>query len=106
MNKQQIIHGRTIAEWEALSAEFDKEFSTSIENTEPLTPAERRWYEENIRDREPKVKVSIRLHKWQIARAKQIARQRGLRGYQTLLDQIITEALLPGQNNRNRDTTP
>jgi predicted DNA binding CopG/RHH family protein len=41
------------------------------------------------------VKVTIRLRKWQIERAKELAREKGLRGYQTLLDQILTEALLP-----------
>ncbi len=101
MRKDERVHGHTLAEWEQWSAELDKEFSGSIENTEPLTPAERKWYEENIRDRSPKVKVTIRLRKWQIARAKQLAKKRGLRGYQTLLDQIITDALLPGKGRES-----
>lgn len=96
MKRQERILGHTIAEWEDRSAELDREFSGSIENTQPLTPAERKWYEDVVRDRGPKVKVTIRLRKWQIARARQLAKKRGLRGYQTLLDQIITDALLPG----------
>jgi predicted DNA binding CopG/RHH family protein len=43
----------------------------------------------------PKVKVSIRLRGWQIERAKETASERGLRGYQTVLDDIITKGLLP-----------
>jgi predicted DNA binding CopG/RHH family protein len=93
--KSRKVAGRTIAEWEALSAELDKEMSTAPENTEPLSAEERRWYRRAVMDTGPKVKVTMRLRKWQIERAKELARKRGLRGYQTLLDEIISEALLP-----------
>jgi predicted DNA binding CopG/RHH family protein len=89
------IAGRTIEEWEELSAEMDKEMAGAPENARALTSAERRWYRKAIAQTEPKVKVTIRLRPWQIERARQIAKQKGLRGYQTLVDQILTKALLP-----------
>ena len=93
--KSQKVAGRTIAEWEALSAELDEEMSTAPENTEPLSAEEMSWYRRAVMDTGPKVKVTMRLRQWQIERAKQLAKEKGLRGYQTLLDQIISEALLP-----------
>ena len=89
------IAGRTIKEWEQLSAELDKEMAGAPENTERLSPQERRWYRAALADTGPKIKVTIRLRKWQIERAKELARKRGLRGYQTLLDQILTHELAP-----------
>ncbi|MBM4041010.1 MAG: hypothetical protein FJ290_21125 [Planctomycetes bacterium] len=89
------VAGYTIDELEKLSAELDKEMVGVPENTRPLTSAERRWYRKAIAQTEPKVKVTIRLRRWQIERARQLAKQKGLRGYQTLVDQILTKALLP-----------
>ncbi|MBM4037782.1 MAG: hypothetical protein FJ290_04645 [Planctomycetes bacterium] len=89
------IAGRTIKEWERLSAELDKEMVGIPEGAEPLSPQERRWYRAALADTGPKVRVTIRLRKWQIERARQLAKERGLRGYQTLLDQILTHELTP-----------
>ena len=87
--------GRPIREWEELSAELDHELSGTRENTEPLPEDEMRWYRAAAMETGPKVKVTIRLRKWQIERAKEIAQKKGLRGYQTVLDEVITEGLLP-----------
>ncbi len=95
MKTARRVAGRTIEEWERLSAEMDAEMSGAPENARPLTSAERRWYRKAIAQTEPKVKVTIRLRRWQIERARQMAKQKGLRGYQTLVDQILTNALLP-----------
>ncbi|MBM4030671.1 MAG: hypothetical protein FJ291_02675 [Planctomycetes bacterium] len=38
------VAGRTIKEWERLSAELDKEMAGAPENAEPLSAEERRWY--------------------------------------------------------------
>lgn len=95
INKNRRVAGRTIREWEKLSAELDRSMAGAPENTEPLSPEEIRWFRHALADRSPKVKVTIRLHKWQVQRAKQLAKQKGLRGYQTLVDQILTKALLP-----------
>ncbi len=89
------VAGRTIREWEKLSAELDKSMAGAREDTEPLSPEEARWFRRVLVDRTPKVKVTSRLHKWQVDRAKRLAKERGLRGYQTLLDQIITQGLMP-----------
>ena len=89
------VAGYTFDELEKFSAELDKEMVDVMENTRPLTSAERRWYRKAIAQTEPKVKVTIRLRRWQVERARQIAKQKGLRGYQTLVDQILTKALLP-----------
>lgn len=89
------VAGRPLSQWEKVSKELDEEMAGAPENTAPLSADERRWYQRAARDTGPKVKVTIRLRKWQIERAKQLAKKKGLRGYQTLLDQIITEALLP-----------
>ena len=89
------IAGKTIAEWEKLSADLDSEMTGAPESTKPLSAEERGWYRAAIADTSPKVKVTIRLRKWQIQRARQLAKQKGLRGYQTLLDQILTKELLP-----------
>lgn len=86
---------RRMGEWEKLSAELNKEMAGAPENTEPLTAAERLWYRSALADTGPKIKVTIRLRRWQILRAKQLAREKGLRGYQTLLDEILTRELLP-----------
>ena len=91
----QKIAGRTISEWEELSRELDKEGAGDPENTQPLSDDERRWYRTAVADTGPKVRVTIRLRKWQIERAKELARQQGIRGYQTLIDQILTKELLP-----------
>jgi hypothetical protein len=95
IDKNEVVMGRTILEWEKLSAELDKSMAGAPENTEPLSPEEVRWFRRVLADKAPKVKVTIRLHKWQIDRAKRLAKERGMRGYQTLLDQIITHALMP-----------
>ena len=89
------VAGRTLNEWERLSKGLDDEMAGAPENTRSLSPEELRWYRTAVMDTGPKVKVTIRLRKWQIERAKELAREKGLRGYQTLLDQILTEALLP-----------
>jgi len=89
------VAGKTIEEWEEASRDLDEEMAGAPENTRPLTEEERRWYRRAAMDTGPKVKVTMRLRKWQIERAKELAKKRGLRGYQTLLDEIITEALLP-----------
>jgi len=90
-----IAAGRTTREWGELSAELDDEFSGAPERTEPLSEGEMRWYRAAAMETGPKVKVTIRLRKWQIERAKEIAEQKGLRGYQTVLDEVITQGLLP-----------
>jgi len=95
MDKNRKVAGRTIREWEKLSAEFDKSMAGAPENTEPLSAEESRWFRRVLADKRPKVRVTIRLHQWQIDRAKRLAKERGMRGYQTLLDQIITHALMP-----------
>lgn len=64
-----------------------------MEKTEPLSESERRWYRAAVADTGPKARVTIRLRKWQIERAKELARQQGLRGCQTLIDQILTKEL-------------
>ncbi len=94
MSKPKVA-GKTIAEWEAASRELDEEMAGAPEDTRPLTAEERRWYRRAAMDTGPKVKVTMRLRQWQIERAKELAREKGLRGYQTLLDEIITDALLP-----------
>jgi len=94
-NSKRKVAGRPISEWERLSRELDKEMAGAPEKTRPLSEAELRWYRMAALDTSPKVKVTIRLRQWQIERAKELAKQRGLRGYQTLLDHIITKALLP-----------
>ena len=61
----------TNKEMEKLSDKFDKEFSGSIENTEPITEEERERFETLQRaliEESPKVPVTIRLEKWQIER--------------------------------------
>ncbi len=89
------VAGYTIDELEKLSAELDREMVGVPENTRSLTSAERRWYRKAMAQTEPKVKVTVRLRRWQIERARQVAKQKGPRGYQTLVDQILTKALLP-----------
>ena len=88
------IAGRTTTEWEGLSAELDEELAGASGNTQPLSEEELRWYRLAATDAGPKVKVTIRLRRWQIERAKELAKQKGMRGYQTLLDQVITRGLL------------
>ncbi|OGH55614.1 MAG: hypothetical protein A3G34_00900 [Candidatus Lindowbacteria bacterium RIFCSPLOWO2_12_FULL_62_27] len=88
------MKAKRLKELEKLSAHFDKEFSGDIENTEPLTKGEREWFKKVIQDTSPKVPVTIRLRRWQIERAKQMAKKKKLRGYQTLIDRILTEALI------------
>jgi len=89
------VAGKTVEQWEEASRELDEEMAGAPENTRALTEEERRWYRRAALDTGPKVKVTIRLRKWQIERARQLAKERGLRGYQTLLDEIITDGLLP-----------
>ena len=45
------IAGRTVAEWEELSRELDREMAGAPENTEPLSAEERRWYRRVLRKR-------------------------------------------------------
>ncbi|HUT33423.1 MAG TPA: hypothetical protein VNE39_08100 [Planctomycetota bacterium] len=87
--------GHTVSEWKGLSKELDREAAGAPENTQPLTGDERRWYRMAVADTGPKVRVTIRLRKWQIERAKELARQQGIRGYQSLIDRILTKELLP-----------
>ena len=94
-NATRRIAGRTISEWKRLSTELDKEMAGAPENTQPLSEEERRWYRMAVADTGPKVRVTIRLRTWQIERAKELARQQGIRGYQTLIDRILTKELLP-----------
>lgn len=93
-NSETKIAGRRTKEWEELSAELDKEMSGAQPNTQPLSADELRWYRLAALEKGPKVKVTIRLRKWQIERAKEIAGKKKLRGYQTVLDEIITRGLL------------
>ncbi len=79
---------------EAKSKKLEKEFSGSIEHTKPLTDGDKKWLLPILNDTTPKIPVTIRLKCWQIERAKDIAKEKGLRGYQTLISQILTEALL------------
>ena len=94
-NTTRKVAGRTTREWKELSRELDKEGAGAPENTRPLSDDERRWYRMAVADTGPKVRVTIRLRKWQIERAKELARRQGMRGYQTLIDQILTKELLP-----------
>jgi len=93
-NPDTHIAGRSLEEWAALSDELDQEQAGAPQNTQPMTAEEARWYRRAALEKGPKVKVTIRLRQWQIDRAKEIARQRGDRGYQTVLDEVITEGLL------------
>ena len=92
--RTERVAGRPTKEWEALSAELDDELAGATENTDPLSDEELRWYRRAAGDTSPKVKVTIRLREWQIERARELAKEKGMRGYQTLLDQIITQGLL------------
>lgn len=80
--------------YEKMSRDLEVEFSGSIENTKPLTASDRKWMKAALADTGPKIPVTIRLRKWQIERAKELAKKKNLRGYQTLIDQILTEALI------------
>jgi predicted DNA binding CopG/RHH family protein len=82
--------------WNEISSMLDEEMSGAPESTERLSKEEMRWYRVAVMDKEPKVKVTIRLRRWQIERARAIAEERGMRGYQTVLDEVITRGLLPG----------
>ena len=85
---------RTLKKYKAESELLDKEFSGAIENTEPLTRENKKWLHEIIESESPKIPVTIRLAAWQIERAKQIAKEKHVRGYQTLIRQILSKALL------------
>lgn len=85
---------RNLKKLKAESEKLEEEFSGSIEETKPLTDADKEWLKKALLDTGPKVPVTIRLKKWQIERAKQLAKERHLRGYQTLISEILTESLL------------
>lgn len=85
---------RTIKDYKAESKFLDKEFSGTIENTEPLTEEDKEWLHEIIVNDSPKIPVTIRLPKWQVEKAKQIAKEKHIRGYQTLMRRILSKALL------------
>jgi len=48
--KSRKIAGRTLPEWEALSAELDEPMAGSPENTRPLSPEEKRWLRRAVAD--------------------------------------------------------
>ena len=81
-------------EFENLSKHFDGEFSGAVENTDPLTAEEMDWYKQVILERAPKVQISIRLDRWIVNRAKALAKKKGLKGYQTLINRILAKELL------------
>jgi len=51
--RHRKIAGRTLAEWEKLSRELDREMAGAPENTEPLSDEERRQYRRLLRKRSP-----------------------------------------------------
>ena len=53
------IAGRPTSEWEALSAELDDELAGAVENTEPMSEEELRWYRRAAGDTSPKVRVTF-----------------------------------------------
>ena len=80
---------------EAHSKELDKEFSGSIESTKPLSTRDREWLKDILKKSdERKIPVTIRLNQWQVEQAKKLAAKMHLRGYQTLIRQILSEALI------------
>lgn len=83
-----------IKKLEAKSKSLEKEFSGSIKNTQPITDDDKKWLRLAIRE-EPTIVVTLRLKRWQVERAKQLAKKTGIRGYQTLIRQLLTDALLP-----------
>jgi len=64
-----------------------------MENTEPVTEDDRDWLAGIINAGEPKVQVTIRLEKWQIARARELAEKTG-KGYQTILRRMLVGDLV------------
>ncbi|MCK4423200.1 MAG: hypothetical protein KAV18_03935 [Candidatus Omnitrophica bacterium] len=85
---------RTLKEYQAESNLLNKEFSGAVEKTKSLTGKDKKWLHEIIESESPKIPVTIRLASWQIERAKQIAKEKHVRGYQTLIRQILSKALL------------
>ena len=86
---------REAKKWEEKSKYFDKEFSGSIENTEPLRKEDREWLKDVLKNSdEPKIPITIRLSKWQIVQAKKLAAKKHIRGYQTFIRQLLSEALV------------
>ena len=76
------------------SNKLEEEFSGTLKHTKPLNDDDKKWLQRALLDTEPKIPVTIRLKRWQIERAKQLAKEKKLRGYQTLISQILTDALL------------
>ena len=93
-NKESNYAGRSLKDWAGMSAELEGELVGDAQHTLPMSAAEAQWYRRAAQETGPKVKVTIRLRQWQIERAKEIALERGARGYQTVLDEIITDGLL------------
>lgn len=105
MSKQESrAAGRPLAEWAEMSAELESELAGDVEHTRSLSAAEARWYHRAAGETGPKVKVTIRLRQWQIDRARQLAQDRGARGYQTVLNEIITAGLLTADANHDDAT--
>ena len=88
------VAGKRISDWEKLSSELDEEMSGAPENTDALSEEEMKWFRIAALEAGPKVKITIRLRQWQIERAKELAKRRGI-GYQTVLDEVISKGLLP-----------
>lgn len=77
------------------SKELDREFSGAIENTKPLSAKDRDWLKDILKKSDdPKIPVTIRLSQWQVDQAKELATKMHLRGYQTLIRQLLSEALI------------
>jgi len=57
IDKNRKVAGRTIREWEKLSAELDQDMAGAPENTEPLSAKELRWFRSVLGDSKPKGKT-------------------------------------------------
>lgn len=80
--------------YEKISENLENEFSGDINNTEILTTKDKKVLHEIISHDTPKIPITISLDEWQIKRAKQIAKSKHIKGYQTLIRQIINKALI------------
>jgi len=80
--------------YEDISNSLECEFAGDLNNTESLTSLDRKILHEIIDEDTPKIPITIRFAEWQIKRAKQIAKKRKIKGYQTLIRQIVSKALI------------
>ncbi len=80
--------------YEDFSNSLECEFSGDINNTKVLTSVDKKILHDIIESDTPKIPITIRFAGWQIKRAKQIAKQKKIKGYQTLIRQIVSKALL------------